>query len=41
MGARIAVINGTIARLKRLITLGEGTRDNVPVLTDIMISLDF
>jgi hypothetical protein len=39
--ARIVIVTGTIAKVERLIMIGQGTRDNVPVLTDIAISLDF
>lgn len=39
--SRIVIVSGTIARVTRLIVIGSGTRDNVPVLTDITISLDY
>jgi hypothetical protein len=37
---RIVTVTGTIARVERLIMIGKGTRDDVPVLTDITITIN-
>src|SRR5262249_57714322 len=38
--SRIVTVTGTISQLKTLIYIGEGTHYNVPVLTDIKITIN-
>ena len=37
---RIVTVTGTIVRVEKLTVIGQGTRNNVPVLTDITITIN-
>ena len=39
--SRVVTVTGTIARVEKLIMIGQGTRDRVPVLADITITINY